>query len=161
MTRALLATVLLFAASTALFLFFYDFQAHKDRLTDQLAKHLNQPVRLGKVFLSLRHGPALSFSSLEIGSSDGEGFHLRAERLLLRMEWRSLRQGELRFTDVLLDTPELRMPTVAPQRYQNYPTNLVQDFAQAVQVDNLTVRNGTLLLPGPDPTSSLDRKSVV
>jgi hypothetical protein len=143
----LIALLLVFGA--ALVLFTYDFQAHKARLTEQLAQHLARPVQIGEVTFSLRHGPALSFSAVEIGSDQSDELYLRTEQLLLRIDWRSLWHGRMFFSDILLETPSLRISITPNHSGIELPATWLQDLAQAVQVDNLTVRNGSLRLRMP------------
>jgi uncharacterized protein involved in outer membrane biogenesis len=145
---ALLAVAGLLLAG-AISLLLYDFQAHQERLTEQLAHQLGRPVQIGQVTLSLRHGPALSFAAVKIGADGDDEFYLQAERFLLRIKWSSLWQGHLHFAEIVLESPFVQISSRPQHAGEDSAANLLQGFARAVQVDQLTVRNGRLRLLWP------------
>jgi hypothetical protein len=150
--RPILTTLLLLALVTgvalAIFVATFDLNSYRERLQTSLSAALSQPVHLGAARLSLRYGPALTFTDLRIGAGDGESNLLRAKSLALRPALRPLLRGELIFDRIVLDAPHYSH-VVSPSDGKEgdgapRPPFFDQGMVENTLIRNLTIHNGAV-----------------
>jgi len=150
----LLATLvvlfLLALAGVATFLATFDLNRYRDQLQIYLSDALSQPVHLGEAGFSLRHGPAFSFANLRVGAGDGKDEVLRADHLLLKIEFLPLFKGEVTFSTVLLDAPHFSYILSPPLSATGAPpANAIRFDRRLLEnalIRSFAISNGTLRL---------------
>ncbi|WP_298039218.1 AsmA-like C-terminal domain-containing protein [uncultured Desulfuromonas sp.] len=161
----LAALLVLGTAALALFLLTFDLNRYRDRLQSRLAETLDQPVRLGSASLSMRHGPAFDFADLAIGPGEGEDQVLRSEHLLVKLEWRPLLDGQVVFSEVVLEAPHISITLPPASGGPSAPlpqlTPKALKILKSALVRSLRVEGGTFhLIDRRDPrqpfTASLE-----
>jgi|GEM_PF-4522222 len=115
--RRLLAIILLTvglgsSAILGLFLYRFDIDLFRPEIEQELARRTALPVSLGKIYFSMKHGPAFAFDTLQIGRP-GQPLQIIAKKLYLRLRFLPMLQGELAFSEMLLDEPDIRITAVA------------------------------------------------
>lgn len=118
----------------------FDLDSYRSDLQEHLSAALERPVRLGRADLSFRHGPAVAFSNVEVDDAGKKEF-LRADRLLVRLDWRALLQGRLTFSRILLEKPKVLVSLSADEKAPKWPD--LRDLESA-EIRSLAVEDGTL-----------------
>lgn len=137
------ALLVLLIGVLSFFIATFDPDHYRKTLQDSLTEALGRPVRMTAAKLSLRRGPALAFSDLQVGTPGENGF-LAADHLLLRLEWNALLQGEVVFSRILLEAPLLHLvfqPGTPDSRTLSAP-----QIPESAAIRSLAVEKGRILL---------------
>jgi len=148
----LLATLLLaFGGLLAWLLTSFDLDSYRTELQETLSSALKRPVLMGKIRLSLRHGPAIDVRNVEVGTPE-DATRLRIGHLYLRLNLEELLHRRLRTRDLYLDQPVLiltRQAPVEPEATTSEPPPFDPQLLERLGFSNCTLRNGRLLLIDP------------
>ena len=141
---------LLLSATIALAIFLgtFDLDRYRAELQQTLAAVLKRPVSLGKARLSFARGPAFDFSDIAIGTAAGDNDGLQAAHLLLKLEWDDLLRGQITFSEIVLEQPQLTidLPPVTSIAEPASDLPQTQIDLEKILVRTLTINNGSLLL---------------
>lgn len=140
--------------TVSVFLCTFDLNRYREHLETKLTAALSQPVHLGQASLSLRHGPALDFANLRIGSNKEKAEVLCADRLFLKPEILPLLLGKITFTQILLEAPRfnLTLPKEGESPKAAFTPLLDQSLWGKTLIRSLAVQNGTLhVIDNRDP----------
>ncbi len=126
----------------------FDLDSYRAELQDSLSAALRRPVRLGRVQLSLRHGPALDVHDVQVGVGE-ESSRLQIRHLYLRLDLKELLHRRLHTRNLLLDQPVLTLVRSAPPATTAAtapPPDIDPQVLERLGFSDCTLRNGRLLL---------------
>jgi uncharacterized protein YhdP len=128
------------------FLANFDLDLYRDQLAEELGDRLQLPVRLGEAHLQLREGGiAFRFADLRVGT-DQTSTELQARKLWLQLAWHGLLLGKPIFTEIALDTPQLRISSAVspaapePASSGGFHPEMLNDL----QIRRIEIQRGTL-----------------
>lgn len=139
----------------------FDLDSYRSELQDSLSTALGQPVRLGRVHLSLRHGPALDVRAVEVGGGN-QGSSLQIRHLFLRLDLDALLHRRLHTRNLLLDQPVLNLVRSAPatsDAASSPPPKLDPQLLESLGFRDCTLHDGRLRLidrSGPEQVTTLE-----
>ncbi len=147
----LAALLLAFGALLAWLLTSFDLDSYRTELQETLSSALKRPVQMGKIRLSLRHGPAIDVRNVEVGSAEA-ATRLQIRHLYLRLNLEELLHRRLQTRDLYLDQPVLTLTRRAPIEVgttTSEPAPFDPQLLERLGFSNCTLRNGRLLLVDP------------
>ncbi|AMV73018.1 hypothetical protein JCM30471_14330 [Desulfuromonas carbonis] len=147
----LFALLLAFGAFLAWLLTSFDLDSYRAELQESLSSALKRPVQMGKIRLSLRHGPAIDVRNVEVGTPES-AMRLQIGHLYLRLDLEELLHRRLQTRDLYLDQPVLTLTRQAPVDAGTpapEPAPFDPQLLERLGFSNCTLRNGSLLLVDP------------
>jgi len=139
----------------------FDLDSYRSELQDSLSTALGQPVHLGRVHLSLRHGPALDVRAVEVGGGNQDS-SLQIRHLFLRLDLDALLHRRLQTRNLLLDQPVLTLVRSAPPASgaaSSLPPKLDPQLLERLGFRDCTLHDGRLRLidrSRPDKVMTLE-----
>lgn len=126
----------------------FDLDSYRTELQDSLSAALNRPVRLGRIQLSLRHGPALDVHDVQVGAGE-QTSGLQIRHLYLRLDLGALLHRRIHTRHLLLEQPVLTLVRSAPsppERSSPHSPAIDPQLMERLGFSDCTLRNGRLLL---------------
>jgi hypothetical protein len=125
------------AVILGLFLYRLDIDLYRPEIEQELVRRTNLPLSLGKIEFSLKHGPAVAFDALQVGRPDLP-LQINAKRLYLRLRFLPMLQGQLAFSEILLEEPDIRIQAIpaAEAATPDHPTAAMPtgDMFQSIRI---------------------------
>jgi len=103
-------------SATILGLFFYrlDIDLYRPEIEKELVNRTHLPLTLGKVGVSFKHGPAIAFDNLEVEGGSDSPLQVSAKSVYLRLRLLPMIYGQLAFSEILLEEPDIRFTLREP-----------------------------------------------
>ena len=93
-------------------------ESHRDEIAERASDQAGRPIRFEHLRVSLRGGPGVVATGVEVGSESeaATGIRLKAERVDVRLDLLALLAGRVELRSVAVQAPEIRLaiPPVSP-----------------------------------------------
>lgn len=140
----ILASILILILTAALVgPYFVDWTQQRQWIEAQLTEAVGAEVRVsGAIDISLLPTPRLSVEKVRVAGHTPGAPTLKADSMRMELAVTPLMRGELRFTDMVVDAPDLQL-TVAPDGSLILP-DVGAESPERLALDRVTVSNGVI-----------------